>query len=74
MNLNEKYGWLVFFLVPMLLWLLAGGAAMWKGRKSPFLAYIAGSDNRLSLSRLQAFLWTLVIFGAFAAAMAVHAK
>jgi|GEM_PF-2389022 len=74
MNLNEKYGWLVFFLVPILLWLLAGGAAMWKGRKSPFLAYIAGSDNRLSLSRLQAFLWTLVIFGAFAAAMAVHSK
>src|SRR5206468_1319805 len=27
---------------------------------------------RLSLSRLQAFLWTLVIFGAFASAMAIH--
>ena len=74
MGFNEKYGWVCFFLVPTILWLLGGGAAMWKGRKSPFLAYIAGSDNRLSLSRLQAFLWTLVIFGAFAAAMVVHTK
>ncbi|MEI9970700.1 MAG: hypothetical protein WDO73_00875 [Ignavibacteriota bacterium] len=35
-------------------------------------AFIAGGDNRLSLSRLQAFAWTLVIFGSFGAAMAVH--
>lgn len=73
MNLvSLPYGWSVFFGVPLLLWLIGAGAALRKGRNSPFLAYVAGSDNRLSLSRLQAFLWTLVIFGAFAAAMAVH--
>jgi hypothetical protein len=72
MGLHENWGRWLFFLVPIILWLIGGGVAMFKGRKSPFLAYIAGSDNRLSLSRLQAFLWTLVIFGAFAAAMAVH--
>lgn len=70
--LDPKLGWLVFFGVPLLLWIIGAGAAFNKGRNSPFFAYIAGSDHRLSLSRLQAFAWTLTIFGAFAAAMAVH--
>ncbi len=39
----------------------------------PFV-FIAGNDNRLSLSRLQAFLWTLIIFGSFFAAMAIHTR
>jgi len=72
MGIDIKYGWLVFFGVPLLLWLIGAGAAFKKARNSPFFAYIAGSDHRLSLSRLQAFLWTLTIFGAFSAATAVH--
>src|SRR5205807_4486585 len=72
MGIDIKYGWLVFFGVPLLLWLIGAGAASKKARNSPFFAYIAGSDHRLSLSRLQAFLWTLTIFGAFSAATAVH--
>lgn len=74
MGLDIKYGVWMFILVPLGLWLIGGGVAFWKGRKSPFLAYIAGSDNRLSLSRLQTFAWTLVIFGTFAAAMGVHTR
>src|SRR5215510_12848033 len=70
--LDQKFGWLIFFGVPLLLWIIGAGAALKKGRNSPFFAYIAGSDHRLSLSRAQAFAWTLTIFGAFAAAMAVH--
>jgi hypothetical protein len=72
MGIGVRYGWLIFFGVPLLLWLIGAGAAFKKGRNSPFFAYIGGSDHRLSLSRLQAFLWTLTIFGAFVAAMAVH--
>jgi hypothetical protein len=72
MGIDTKYGWLIFFGVPLLLWLIGAGAAFKKAKNSPFFAYIAGSDHRLSLSRLQAFLWTLTIFGAFAAATAVH--
>ncbi len=74
MGLDLSWGTWVFFGVPLVLWILGAGAAFRKGRNSPFFAYIAGSDHRLSLSRLQAFLWTLTIFGAFAAAMAVHPK
>lgn len=70
--IETKFGWLVFFGVPLVLWIIGAGAAFKKGRNSPFFAYIAGSDQRLSLSRAQAFAWTLAIFGAFAAAMAVH--
>jgi hypothetical protein len=69
---HQLYGWLVFFGVPLVLWTIGAGAAFKKGRNSPFFAYIAGSDQRLSLSRAQAFAWTLIIFGAFAAAMTFH--
>ena len=42
------------------------------GWKAKAFAFIAGSDNRLSLSRLQVLAWTLVIFGSFTAAMVIH--
>ncbi len=69
------WGVLLYFLVPLLLWI---GCTLFirrgEARTSRAFAFIAGSDNRLSLSRLQAFLWTLVIFGSFVAAMAIHTK
>ena len=71
----EFWGILLFFLVPLLLWIgctlcIKSG----EGKTYSIFAFIAGSDNRLSLSRLQAFMWTLVIFGSFVAAMAIHTK
>lgn len=74
MRLAVWTGWVLFFAVPAVLWLIGTAAAKRKGLNSPLLAFIGGSDSRLSLSRLQAFLWTLVIFGAFAAAMAVSTE
>ena len=72
MNLPRLVGYFVFFLLPIFLWLLAAAVVSRKGVKARLGALIAGSDNRLSLSRLQAFGWTLVIFGSFAAAMVIH--
>ena len=72
MNLPRCVGFLVFFFLPILLWLTVAAAVKRRGPKARLFALIAGSDNRLSLSRLQAFAWTLVIFGSFAAAMAIH--
>jgi hypothetical protein len=43
----------------------------WRGWFHP-LGFIVGNDNRLSLSRAQAFLWTMVIFGTYAAAWKAH--
>ena len=65
----------LFFAVPAVLYVIviAVSAARW-GQPLAILGVIAGSDNRLSLSRLQAFAWTLVIFGGFAASMAVSVK
>ena len=74
MNLPNWTGYLVFFLLPILLWAIGAAVVRRKGFEARVLAFVAGSDNRLSLSRLQAFIWTLVIFGSFAAAMAVHTK
>ena len=74
MRLAVWAGRVLFFAVPAVLWLIGTAAAKRKGLESPLLAFIGGSDNRLSLSRLQAFLWTLVIFGAFAAAMVVSTE
>lgn len=65
-------GLFLFFFVPFLLWLFSVAFIRRKSVSDKFFVFIAGSDNRLSLSRLQAFLWTLVIFGSFFAAMAVH--
>ncbi|HRH43622.1 MAG TPA: ATP synthase F0 subunit B [Pyrinomonadaceae bacterium] len=75
MNLPIYWGYWLVFLVPFILWLVVSllirRGESWSAK---FLAFIAGSDNRLSLSRLQAFAWTLVIFGSFFAAMAIHTK
>lgn len=73
LSLNWK-GALFFFLVP--LWLWAIGTLFIKRNEftAKIFAFIAGSDNRLSLSRLQAFAWTLVIFGSWVAAMGIHTK
>jgi hypothetical protein len=65
-------GYAAFFLVPLLLWLIAIVVTKRKGAGVRAFAFIAGSDNRLSLARLQALAWTLVIFGSFAAAMIIH--
>jgi hypothetical protein len=72
MNLSKELGYVVFFAAPLLLWMIAILVTKRKGRGARAFAFIAGSDNRLSLARLQALAWTLVIFGSFAAAMVVH--
>ncbi len=74
MNWPASIGWVVFICVPGLIWLLAALANRGHGPSAKALGFVVGNDNRLSLSRLQAFVWTLVIFGSFFAAMAVHAK
>lgn len=73
MGLQKWVGVAIFFGVPVVLWLI-GTAAARSGVGARIVAFFAGGDNRLSLSRLQAFLWTLVIFGSFVAAMAIHQK
>src|SRR5438477_279547 len=72
MGLPTFWGYLLFFLVPIVLWLIGALAIRRRPMIVRLLSVVAGSDNRLSLSRLQAFAWTLVIFGSFAAAMAIH--
>lgn len=72
MNLPRYWGYILFFAVPIVLWLIGAIAVKRRPLIVRLLSIVAGSDNRLSLSRLQAFAWTLVIFGSFAAAMAVH--
>lgn len=74
MGLSNAWGYFLFFAIPLALWTVG----ILSVRRRPFVArlfaFVAGGDNRLSLSRLQAFAWTLVIFGAFAAAMCVHTR
>lgn len=67
-------GHVLFVAVPIALWLLTILAGWRLGAGAPLLAFITGSDNRLSVSRLQAFLWTFIVFGAYAAALAVSTK
>lgn len=74
MGLQTWVGYFIFFGVPLLLWALGTAAIRRRGLGARAVAFISGSDNRLSLSRLQAFLWTLVIFGSWAAAMGIHTK
>ncbi len=64
-------GYFVFFLAPIILWVLVAARSN-RGKQAKFLSLAAGHDGRLSLSRLQALAWTLIIFAAFCAAMAVH--
>lgn len=72
MNWPASLGWILFFAVPAALWIVGALASRGHGFPASALGFVAGSDGRLSLSRLQAFLWTLVIFGSFFAAMAIH--
>ncbi len=72
MGLPLWVGYVAFAGVPFALWLFGTTTIRRSGIKARALAFVAGSDNRLSLSRAQAFLWTLVIFGSYAAAMAIH--
>ena len=58
----------VFFLVPPLFWVLIAAVTQ-RGRSRVFSAVVSGSDGRLSLSRMQAFAWTLLVLGSFCAAM-----
>lgn len=71
--LSSKYMWLVFFAAMAGLWLLGLLAAKYLGRKS-LIIFIGGDDDRLSLSKAQAFAWTLIIMSSYLAAMAVHKK
>jgi hypothetical protein len=74
MNWPASIGWILFICVPGLIWLLGALANRGHEPSAKALGFVVGSDNRLSLSRLQAFLWTLIIFGSYFAAIAVHAK
>lgn len=67
-------GILFFLLVPLWLWAVGTLFINRNELTSKIFAFLAGSDNRLSLSRFQAFLWTLVIFGSWVAAMGIHTK
>src|SRR5258708_7492406 len=62
--------WLIV-IVPLLLWALFSLLTR-EWRRKRIFGLIAGADNRLSLSRLQAFVWTMVIFGTYSAAMWLH--
>src|SRR5215217_6254074 len=68
-----NYMFLVFFAAMAALWLLGFLAAKYLGRKS-LIVFIGGDDDRLSLSKAQAFSWTLIIMSSYLAAMAVHKK
>lgn len=69
----------MFFLTIAIIWAAGGWRAHrghrsrggWRSAFHP-LGFVIGNDNRLSLSRLQAFLWTMVIFGSYAAAWKAH--
>jgi hypothetical protein len=63
--------YVVALAVPLILWWLAAGVLR-RGDQRPFFAVISGADARLSLSRLQAFLWTFVIVGTYVSAMMLH--
>lgn len=71
MGLKSEYMWLAFFGTVVGLWLLGLLAARFLGRKS-LVVFIGGDDDRLSLSKAQAFAWTLIIVSSYVAAMAVH--
>jgi hypothetical protein len=73
MGATQAFGIVLLFAVPLLFWLLLTGIAQ-RGRRRVFSAVVTGHDGRLSLSRLQAFLWTMLIAGAYCSAMAVHPR
>jgi hypothetical protein len=70
---------LSFLIVILAIWAISTwraqrGRQRRRGRFQFFhpLAFVVGSDDRLSLSRLQAFVWTMAIFGTYAAAWWNH--
>jgi hypothetical protein len=63
--------YVVFFVVPFLFWWVLT-RVLQRGRARTWSAVVTGNDGRLSLSRLQAFAWTLIILGSFCAAMTVR--
>jgi hypothetical protein len=63
-----RYPYVVFFAVPLVFWWLISRLTQ-QGHGRVLSAVITGNDGRLSLSRLQAFLWTMLILGSFCAAM-----
>jgi hypothetical protein len=67
-------GHVLFILVPIILWVIFASFVRRPGFWAKVFALIAGSDNRLSLSRLQALGWTFAIWGSWAAAMAIHTE
>jgi hypothetical protein len=72
MGWPQVWGLAVFIGVPGLL--CVAGALANRGGDLPtrLLGFTVGTDGRLSLSRFQAFLWTLIIFGSYAGAMCIH--
>jgi hypothetical protein len=73
MGLDRCVGVLLFFAVPLLLWVVLAAITQ-RGKQRMLSAVVTGRDGRLSLSRLQAFAWTMLIAGAYCAAMAVHPR
>lgn len=71
MGLTNSGIW-VFFGVPAVFMIILAVAAKSGNRKGSLFKVVVGSDNRLSLSRVQAFAWTMVIVASWVAAMAVH--
>jgi hypothetical protein len=68
-----QYMWLVFLVALALLSAIGVWAARFLGRRS-LAVFIGGDDDRLSLSKTQAFAWTLIIMSSYLAAMFVHEK
>lgn len=68
-----NYMWLVFLVALAGLCVIGSLAAKFLGRRS-LLVFIGGDDDRLSLSKTQAFAWTLIIMSSYLAAMVVHEK
>jgi len=56
MNWPVSLGWILFFAVPAALWIVGALPSRGHGFPASALGFVAGSDGRLSLSRLQAFL------------------
>jgi hypothetical protein len=74
MGWPQAFGWVLFLLVPGTLWIVGAIANRGQNMAARLLGFAVGTDGRLSISRVQAFAWTLVIFGSYASAMGIHKK